>query len=104
MYRRDVEGDLALPSIGEIEQALQQRRFVEVGPLLAGRGLLDARAGIATEVVVMAKTGFGQQIVDNEAAIAAKRFLRLGEQMIRTRLAAVEASDGRRCPHQRRPR
>ena len=90
MNRGNLEGDTADLAISEIEQAFLQSGFVEVVPLLAPGFSPDPHAGMAAEIVELAQSAFGQQIVDEKAALAAKRFVVFDQAGIVARFAAVE--------------
>jgi hypothetical protein len=92
MNRRYLEGDAADLPIGEIEQLLLQGWVVQVSPLLALSCPPNPHSRMPAQVVELAQTALGQQIVYEQAAPTAKRFALLGQARVRARLAAMEAS------------
>ena len=79
-----------MPAICEIEQAWLDFWRVEIGPLFTPPRAWDAHAGRLVQFVKMSQPAFIQEVVDNEATLAAKHLLRLGEANVCARLAAME--------------
>ena len=90
MNRRHLEGDPADLAIREIEQLLLQRRVIQVSPPLAFGRPPDPHARMPAQVVELPQAALRQQIVNEQAAPAAKHFVVLGQVRVRARLAAVE--------------
>src|SRR3954464_11778531 len=59
-------------AVSEINQSLLQCRVVEESPLLALRRFGGAHAGVAAQIVKVLQPVFGEQIVDDQATLAAK--------------------------------
>ena len=94
MNRRDAERDAAGFSVGKVQQALLDGRFVEACPLLRCRRLRapNANAGMTIQLVEMFESGLGQHLVDGEASLAAEGPFTPGNGGVAAHLAAMKAA------------
>jgi len=91
MNRRDAESDPALRAVGKIEELLLQGWFVEIRPLFAFRAPA-AHAWVLIQIIKMFETVFGQQIVNDEASLAAKTFLAASKSRISADVPTMETT------------
>ena len=72
-----------------------KRGVIQVSPLLAFGRLPDPHARMPVQLVELPQPALGQQVVHEQAALAAKRLALLGQPRVITRLAAVETGERR---------
>jgi hypothetical protein len=85
-----MKSDPALNAIGEIEQTLLRRWLVKKRPAFQRRSPTHGNTRMPREGVEMFQSVFAQQIVNDQAALAAKGFFVANEGMIRARFTTMK--------------
>ncbi len=78
-------------AVREIEQALLQHPFIEIGELRARAGFSNAHARFFVQAVKLAQAAFREDSVNCQATVATKYLVLLRKAGVRARLAAVKA-------------
>jgi hypothetical protein len=92
-----VQGNPRRIAIGEIEQSCLQGLVIQVSPATPGGAVANLHPGMAGQAVKMIQPVLGQQVVNEEAALAAEMVVFFPERFIRARLSAVKTGDDGAC-------